>query len=60
MALGLGEGQVRDERCMDGGKLDIATSSVVSSMLALCKRSDLFCLLEDAVDMVRHNLGCLP
>lgn len=55
---GLGEGPVRDERCVDGGELDIATSLAVSSMLllALCRRGDLFCLLEDAVDMVRHNL----
>lgn len=58
MALGLGEGPVRDERYVDGGELDIATSLVVSSMLllVLCRRGDLFCLLEHAVDMVRHNL----
>lgn len=36
------------------GKLDIAASSEVSFTLllpALCGRGDLFCLLEDAVDM---------
>lgn len=35
MALGLGEGQVREERCVDGGELDIATGLAVSSMLLL-------------------------
>jgi hypothetical protein len=51
VALGLKEGQVRGERCVDGGELDIATSLAVSSMLslALCRRGG---LLEDAVDMV--------
>lgn len=62
MALGLREGQVREERCVDGVELDTAASSAVSSTLllsALCGRGE-FCLLEDAVDTVRHTLLRLP